>query len=136
MIELGNLHFEVSKRGFYVDALIFDTKEEMHNYIANHGSDHRGCLAISLGYTTINSKGNLTKRLGTLCFYKGYCGAGAVAHECGHAVFNYARTKRKTDYISEVSDDSTTHDEELYCDSLGWLVSQFWEKYYAICPDL
>lgn len=135
MIELGNLHFEESKRGFYVDAILFDTKEEMHNFITRHGSKPLDCLAMSLGYTTINTKGNYTKRLGTLVFYKGFMGAGVVAHECGHACFNYARTKRRCNFDEQGGDIDDDADEEFYLHALTRLVVQFWEKYYEHCPD-
>jgi hypothetical protein len=134
LTRIGRLYL-TSAHGNYVDAFIFDTRSQMYDYLRDQGHNPNDCAAMCLAFTKYNVKGNLTKHVGTLCFYQERLGAGIVAHECSHAAFNAMRREYPHytfDYGTLCQSDviPVEHPEEYFCLALGNLVTQFWNSYY------
>jgi hypothetical protein len=96
----------------YFKVFIFNNRKEMHKAVEfTTGVKENSNYACMIG---IGNKGQ--KWIGTLMFYRGYIGAGIVAHECLHAVYHLK------DFISMT--------EEEDCLALEKLIINFWRKYY------
>ncbi len=77
------------------------------------------------GFRRYRGKWRRSRNLGHILLYDGGFGAGIVAHECLHAaLYSFPRWRiRKTGLLDEALAWRT-----------GWLVNQFWERYYEARP--
>lgn len=125
-------------RRFYYEAKIFQARDEMHQYVeANrkrlmfHGALR--CEAITLSFDMLKLKDkrwHCSPKVGEILFYTDSVGAGVVSHECTHAMFHFAvRSTRGSRFKSE------SRLEEYHCWIQGWLVTQFWRKFWRRFPE-
>jgi len=74
-----------------------------------------------------NSHGKVLPTCGQLLFYAGSVGSGIVAHEMSHAAFYYLERFRP-----KFRPRSCRDDEESLAWATGYLVNQFWNKFYEM----
>ena len=90
-----------------------------------YGFDHT--LGLCAWYTSLRKVRGTWRRqreCGTIYFCRGYLGSGIVTHEMTHAAFAWLwkRKKWRPHWRSAL--------EEPLAWTTGWLVAQFWTRYY------
>ena len=124
--------------GPYYRVYIFEDVDSMRAWGNTHDIQKRkgyfkGCEAHVQAMTAMRlRKGHWRKLLyiGWVAFHKGNIGSGIVSHEMTHAALYFmGRWKRRL----RMSDANRRFDECLAW-TQGWLVKQFWDKYYKRFP--
>lgn len=133
-------------RWLYAEVNIWPTKKAMQDY----KRCGRGYTAICTGMERINCRNGKSRKLGQFCeinFYRNAIGSGVVAHEMGHAAFDYAaRRKIPIEQIQQgnLKDWDSLWDgkpkrpiaaagyEERLVYALGEMVRQFTQKCYDL----
>ena len=140
--EIRSMGNEKSSKNDYMIVNIFDSYEEMYNYVdkrekhkveRNYAARSYCINHVYLNLETKEEK--YTPLCGDLYFMVDNMGGSIVSHECCHAVIGYFLRKIKDKSklmqdISKNSNDDCEELEELFCYMLGSLVNQIYNYYF------
>ena len=141
--EIRSVGNEKSSKNDYMIVNIFETYEEMYNYVdkrekhkvERNYAARSYCLShVYLNLETKEEK--YTPLCGDLYFMVDNMGGSIVSHECCHAVIGYfnRKIKNKNNLFVDIPDDLIYEDcldiEELFCYMLGGLVNQIYNYYF------
>lgn len=129
-----------SNKGLYFSVYIFRTKDQMYDHFKQSnvdtewkqpGQDECDFTAITqswMRYDITPDSEILKPDMGRILFYSGGFDAGIVSHEMTHATLYWAIRKR----IKAASLYNDKNAEEKFCWAQGYLVNQFWTKFYSL----
>ncbi len=121
--QFKNYMGKVADKNDYFRVYIFDTKENMYDYVDKVEKkkierDYAGrCLSFVRYF--VEDKTNkiyYSNKCGNIYFVRGRLGGSVVSHECGHAVIGYFN--RRIENYKEIFEDSVREDYKEYCDGI------------------
>lgn len=134
-------------RKFYYLAFVFRSNALMYEHFdlsnaemewskgANRTNGKFDAITESWVSTNYSGKPGRPRRgrcVGQILFYAGSVGSGVVSHEMSHAALHFSEKQRKVDA-------ATLYDlnpQEKFCWIQGYLVAQFWRRFFAVQPKV
>ena len=123
-------HWKMKTKKYY-EVIVFPAKEEMYEYYKNTGGyEELDFDAICRDLEIY--KGDIpSNKIGEILLTRNSCRTGIIAHECGHAVFQYLRRIHQEETFADLSEDKKIWKaEEMYCQILGDLTMQVVNNLY------
>jgi len=114
----------------YYEVFIFDSHKSMYEYYNNTGG-YQECDFDGICRDLEIYKGEIQfNKIGEILIPIKKCNINVITHECGHAVFQYMRKINKEDMWKYIDENNCWKGEEMYCQLLGEMMSQFMSKKY------
>lgn len=128
----------------YYSVRIYNKKADMHQRLIDTGDidnfywskNKPTCEAICRSFERVRISKDLEQKLpecGEILFYRGFLGAGIVAHEITHASLGFFRNVMKLD-ISTINNTKKGRQagdsEEILCELNQAMNAMFWDKFY------
>jgi len=122
----------IKKTDKYYEVFIFNSHDSMYNYYNSTGG-YEKCDFNAICRDLEIYKGNIPlNKIGEVLIPIEKCNINIITHECGHAIFQYIRKISKIDTLNCVNNNYYWKDEEMYCELLGEIISQFIHMMYIL----
>jgi len=131
-------------RPHYYTVWIFRTREAMLQWVRESDTELNLTTGLTATYdfeaitrhwTTHRLCGRrwvLSPDIGVVLFYAGNIGGGIVSHEMTHAAIAWSQrvAHLRPQRIFHHEAEDASDENERFCHAQGWMVAQFWKKFY------